>query len=115
MKLEDFVAETLMQIVKGVATAQQQAAERGAQINPSQLSCRTDQGTVVLWDKRTGVLGQQVEFDVAVTAVEDKKTKGGVGVFVGPLALGSQGESGKVNQSVTRIKFSVPVLLPTAK
>lgn len=34
MRLEDFIAETLKEIVNGVCTAQQYAAQHGAIINP---------------------------------------------------------------------------------
>jgi hypothetical protein len=54
-----------------------------------------------------------LEFDVAVTAQEGTATKGGIGVFAGAIGLGSQGQSTAANQTVSRIKFAVPVLLPT--
>jgi hypothetical protein len=36
-----------------------------------------------------------------------------VGIFVGPVVLGSQGRSDAGRSSISRIKFSVPILLPT--
>ena len=99
MKLQDFVAETLTQIVNGVATAQDDAGH-GAKINPDGLTV-TEAGKPVLRRTGSGTIVQEIEFDVAVTVVEDSKTKGGVGLVVGPIALGSQGESGNVNQFVT--------------
>jgi hypothetical protein len=54
----------------------------------------------------------QVDFDVAVTAVEGKGTKGGIGVFVGAVGLGSLGESNVSSSTVSRIRFSVRVRLP---
>ena len=55
---------------------------------------------------------ETIEFDVAVTVTEGTQTKGGIGVFMGAVGLGSQGQSSNQNASVTRIKFSVPLVLP---
>jgi hypothetical protein len=112
VKLEDFVSETLKQIVNGVRTAQDYAMENGASINPSTLSFRTDQGEVRLYERKTGRIAQEIDFDIAVTTTEGTKTKGGIGIFVGPVGLGSQGQLDSTNSSMSRIKFKVPMLLP---
>ncbi len=112
LQLEDFVSETLKQIINGVKSAQKHAAEYGARINPDSLTFRTDQGHVKMWDQKTGIVAQEVDFDVAVTTSQESKTKGGVGIFVGPVGVGSQGQSGAASQSVSRIKFNVPVVFP---
>jgi len=112
MELRDFVAETLRQIIDGIKAAQEYSSDKGAKVNPKKLYFRTDQGSVKLQDRSTGALVQEIDFDVAVTTTEGTQTKGGIGVFVGPIGLGSQGQSNVNNQSVSRIKFSVPLLLP---
>jgi hypothetical protein len=58
---------------------------------------------------------QIVEFDVALTAMEGTGTKGGIGVVAGMFALGSTGQSKEESSSVSRVKFSVPLSLPTPK
>lgn len=65
-----------------------------------------------LFDFEHHMLLTNVEFDVAVTAEEAKGTKGGIGVFMGSVGLGAQGQSETKNTSLGRIKFSVPVSLP---
>jgi hypothetical protein len=50
---------------------------------------------------------------VAVTASDASKQKGGAGVVFGPVVLGSVGEAGSASQQVSRIRFKVPMLLPT--
>ena len=99
MKLQDFVSQTLEEIIAGVTSAQASAKTRGACINPSDTIIRL----------------QEVEFDVAVTTTEGTQTEGGVGIFVGLVGPGSRGQSDSTNQSMTRIKFSVPVQLPPGK
>jgi hypothetical protein len=111
VELKDFVSETLRQIIGGVREAQKLAAEHGGKVVPDKIAFRTDQG-LQLWDKRDGTPIQMIEFDVAVTTTEGTTTKGGVGVFVGPVGLGSQGQSNASNQSISRIKFCVPIALP---
>jgi hypothetical protein len=101
MKLQDFVAETLKELIDGVKTAQSHAISNGARVNPHGLHFKENQ--------------QHVEFDVAVTTTEGTQTKGGIGVFVGPVGLGSQGQSDNTNSSVSRIRFSIKVVLPGDK
>ena len=112
IKLEDFVSETINQVISGVKTAQRYAEENNAKVNPHGLTFRTDQGEVLFWHSQTGQVAQNLDFGVAVTTVEGTATKGGVGVFVGPVGLGSQGQSHGTNTSESRIKFKVPILLP---
>ena len=53
-----------------------------------------------------------MEFDVAVTTSEGTETKGGIGVVVGAIVLGSHGKTDRSNISVNRIKFTVPIDYP---
>ena len=110
MKLKDFIAESLNEIIDGVIEAQKHYSANGGVINSPDVI-----GPSVGTDRHTGVVAQLVDFDVAVTAAEETETKGGIGVFVGPIGLGSQGKSDSANSSVSRIKFSIPVILPKGK
>lgn len=111
MELQTFIEESLKQIVAAVANAGKAAAEHGARLNPRQPEWKYGEG--IYFDKRTGTVLSNVEFDVAVTASDDTKTKGGIGVAIASVVLGSQGESAKSNQQVSRIKFSVPIVFPS--
>jgi len=113
LKLEDFVAETLRQIISGVVVAQDFAKEHGAQVNPKDTTFRSDQG-MRLFSGTDGAPIEEIAFDVAVTTVEDSQTKGGIGIFVGPVGIGTQGQSGASNSSESRIRFVVPLRLPNA-
>lgn len=112
MQLKDFVSETLNQIVEGIIAAQRFGDERGALVNPKGLVGSNNKAD---WDRASGESASRIEFDVAITAVEGKGTKGGIGVFVGAIGLGSQGQSETSQSTVSRIKFSVPLHLPKAK
>lgn len=98
MELQDFIAETLKEIISGVRRAQESAIDLGAKINPRG-------GSIVEM--------RNVQFDVAVSTSEGAEKKGGIGVFVGPVgSVGSQDQSDLASSSMSRIKFSVPLKLP---
>ena len=110
LQLRDFVAETIKQVIDGVATAQQHAKEKNAAVNPK-LGFHA-QNEDLLIDHATQQPVQSISFDVAVTATKGSKTQGGIAVFTGMIGLGSKGQSEKSDETVNRIQFSVPVSLP---
>lgn len=110
IELGEFIAETLKQIIDGVIKAQEYGEKTGAQVNPSAVSVpdRAD----FAFHSVHGYIAQIIDFDLAVTTSEGTKLKGGVGVFVGALGVGTQGQTDIQSTAVSRIKFSVPVFLP---
>jgi hypothetical protein len=116
--LEDFVSETLSQIVKGVVAAQAAVRDSGAQVAPFMSENR---GSTTVAKPDTGMGRAEgtmsmpvrpVEFDVALTTVAGTETKGGIAVFSGIISAGSAGKSEQSTQAVSRVKFVVPLLLP---
>ena len=111
MQLQEFIKQVLVQIAEGVKEADQ---ELGAgYVNPeprgdTKLNKVAEAGYIPS-DK--GTLIQQVQFDVAVSSAEGKETKGGIGLMIAPLALGSQGKSDSSSSSTSRISFKVPLAL----
>ena len=112
MELKDFVSESLAQIIEGIKTAQGKTARMGATINPKGLKAGTEAYAKAQFNKETGVLAQMVAFDIAVTATKGKSTKGGIGVFMGAVGVGTQGRSQREQSMVSRITFEIPVLFP---
>lgn len=122
MELQQFVTESLNQILKGISQAQSANTYNGIEINPS-LRHYIDRGRddwvgddhklpndVLLTP--TGEIVVMVHFDIAVTVMEGTGTKGGIGVFAGAVGLGTQGQSDKSSTSATKLQFKVPVVLP---
>ena len=106
MELHKFICETLSQIIRGITEAQQSESitKTSAAIVPSGQGLSDD-------DK----FNQEVHFDIVVTTQSGTETKGGIGVFVGPVTLGSAGKSDQSTDSTNRINFSVPIYLPSQK
>ena len=115
MDLKDFVTQTLVQIVDGVKEAESQVKAKGAHLNPSFAGDVRNLPRGGIYHTGSGQLAQFVEFDVALTVAEGTGTKGGIGVFAGPINLGSSGQSTNENVSVSKVKFLVPLALPTGK
>jgi len=111
MELKDFVAQTLTQIIEGVRQSQANASAHGALVNPhlNPMSGKSsDHGFLNCPEG----FAQVVKFDVALTVTEGTGTKAGIGVFAGPVSLGSSGQSNSSNSSISRVQFNVPVILP---
>lgn len=115
MDLRTFVAETLAQIVDGVAEAQSRLAQgaTNARLNPA----TRDAGSQLYGDP------QPVEFDVAVTVAtqSDDLSADKIGAKAGLLSvvsLGASAESGTQshettrNEAISRVKFVVSLAQP---
>ncbi len=111
MKLQEFVTETLREIITGVKEAQQYAGAQGAKINPPSRKLG-ELKSIRIVDASTGQLLREVEFDVAVTFTEGAGQEGGGGIFVAGLGLGAKAKSETSSSSVSRVRFSVPLSLP---
>ncbi len=112
MDLREFVSATLKQIIDGVKDAQSAVQNTGA-INPKVWDAqRTEAAKMGILESSDGMAIHLVDFDVAVSVAEQKGTQGGIGLIVGPVVLGSKGQSDSGHASVNRIKFQVPISLP---
>ena len=118
MKLQDFVASTLSDIINGVATAQEEVAQSGALISPVLEISGGEEETVFSYydpssDERR--YATRIEFEVAVTTRESEEAKGGVGLFAATIGLGVQAQVEGGTSEVGRINFAVPVVFPLQK
>jgi hypothetical protein len=120
MNLQQFIKETLVQITHGIIEADEAVAPTGAAVNPRDV-VHNKRGEGPYGYYAEDAKGQfrraieSIDFDVVVTVTEGTETKGGIGIHVGAVGLGSAGKSGKENSSESRIRFSVPLLIPNSK
>lgn len=108
MELKDFVKATLEQIVEGVADVQKAVSALGAVINPSNQHFKKDGQ----WNSLGHAMPQDVVFDVALTATERRGSSEGIGVFLGSVNLGKKNDTVGEQVSITKVKFTVPLVLP---
>ena len=118
MKLEEFIATTLTQIINGVQKAQldtkDATVEQGetALVNPKFVYGADDAPKGKHYPMVGGGIVQMVDFDVAVTTQESADVKAGLGVFVAGFSFGTKGGVSSQDSAISRIKFQVPIALP---
>jgi hypothetical protein len=120
MDLKQFVAETISQIVEGVLEADRRVGKVGAAVNPpNTVTNKRGDGPYGFYAgaevKMFRPAVQEISFDVVVNATQGTETKGGIGIQVGSIGLGRSGRSESENSSESRVKFSIPLLLPNSK
>jgi hypothetical protein len=113
VNLQDFIRTALTEIIAGVAEARGDAAKHGAAVGAMKLYGHLKEAKLLTNDY--GLPITQIEFDIALADTSGTATKGGIGVFLGSVGLGSQGSSQAESTSHSRIKFSVPVAFPPHK
>lgn len=118
MNLQTFISETISQITKGIEVASEQLKGTSAIVSPRSVCGLGDKDTKCYgWldeseNPQYKRVVEEIEFNVALTIVEGKETKGGIGIMVGGIGIGSQGKSENENASVSRIHFRIPLVLP---
>jgi len=113
VNLQEFIKNALSQIVAGVADAQTEAKKHGATVGSDEVYGNLGEAKVI-----TDAQGRPIsyiEFDVALAEANATDTKGGIGVFLGSVGLGSQGASHGESSTHSRIKFAVPIVFPGNK
>ena len=108
MELKEFVKITLEQIVEGAALAQESIKQHGGIINPSNMSYQRDGS----WNVYEHAMPQEVAFDVGLTSTDKSGSAEGIGVFLGSIHLGKRNETGAEQVAVTRVRFTIPIVLP---
>ena len=113
MDLHEFVRESLTQIVQGVSAASEAVRTAGGMINPSLEKSVVLDKAQLIGQLHTGQAVFLVEFDVAVTAAS--ATAGGAAAGLQVVSFFEAKVGGKTQsttESVSRIRFPVPLALP---
>ncbi|MFC2040434.1 hypothetical protein ACFLTW_04605 [Chloroflexota bacterium] len=112
MELNTFIAETLKQVVEGVSQAEKDVSELKATINPKGVVI-AQTGQPIIQKDRPTVSAQIIEFDISLTETGSSEAGGKIGVFFGNVGMGAQGKVGTGSNATNRVKFSIPVALPS--
>ena len=97
MNLEKFISETLINIKKGLRSANEELVEDG------KILGKDASATFLIGSDGS----EKISFDIAVTVSEETEKKGSGGIKV--MSVGVSGDLGKIEtqQYVSRIKFNV--------
>jgi hypothetical protein len=107
MELKLFIENVLTQLVEGVVETQKKVTSLGAVVNPQSF----DKDSAKIGDKSRPV--EIVEFEVGLTSSGSEETSAGVSVLLSVIGVGAKSAKEAHNEAVTRIKFSIPIALPT--
>lgn len=114
MDLKDFVKETLVQIVKGIDEANEELKSSTAFMASSNVSSGGSPWKYTKDKDGSYHYVTDVDFDVAVDVKETKTSEKGGGVEVlSIVSFGGKGEKEKESNSTHRVKFVLPLALPT--
>lgn len=114
MELKDFIKETLTSIISGVNESQSYVREKSidCEICPKIKTKYEDTGYIF---SESGKPIKDVEFDVLVNVSEKSGRKGVLGITISSLNLGGERNREKINGQDSRIKFTIPITLPSMK
>jgi hypothetical protein len=119
MELKTFIVETLNQIVEGVVEANKHVRQFGAAANPPNVFYPNNNqgpyGSFRGYEKlEFSPVVQAIEFNLAVTVSSGAETTGEGGIKIAGVKLGTTGKSDSGTESESRIRFTIPLLLPNA-
>ena len=116
MELDVFISKTLESIIKAINDSSKFAEENGAIINPIIMESGDDYDySTTIWrkDKKDGRRAlTKLEFDIAVTASKEAGSKVGGGIKVQVLNLGGSASNTDINQTSSRLRFTLNVAFP---
>lgn len=114
MDLKDFIASTLTQIVEGVAQSSDAVSRAGGAINPAFLASTTSAERVGSTKDGSNTPVYAVSFDVAVVASSTDSLDAGAKLTVASVfSVGGKATTSERDEVTSRIKFMIPLLLPT--
>ena len=109
MDIQEYISDTLIQIIAGVKKAQDYATQNGAIVNAGNDIQYRGHNKL----EHTTPTTQEIEFDILVTTSDNTRAQSGVQVLF-PTFLGtggvSQREAGDI--AANRVRFTVPVIFP---
>ena len=122
MELKNFISSTIEEISRGILEASENLSDTNAIVSPKDFKINSKEsqafGRTKLEhlpdhvEKGTRVV-QKIDFDIAVTVDETDKTKAGGKISVLSIGLGGDLETSSKTGTNSRIKFSVPIVLPS--
>lgn len=105
MNLKEFTTQTLVQIAEGVNEVNRQLKPIGGFVP----NVKIGNSRRFVSDTQEDIV--DVEFDVAITTTESDGKSGGAGIKVVAFNVGGNVESKSENQTISRVKYTLPLVL----
>ena len=106
MELKEFIKDTVTQIADAVTELNGGTSKYPLTINPIGDIGKQDSNYIEIASKHCYITN--IEFNLSLTTSDNKE----VGVFASIIGVGVSSNEDAQNGSVSRIKFSLPMLLP---
>ena len=117
MELKEFIKESLSQLIDAVKETQEKYKDTNVVICPDNIQEVKD-GLYILdeneydnYSSRSKV--QNIDMDIAISVTEKEGNKSGLGIAK-IINAGISSENTQQNESISKIKFSIPIVLPTS-
>ena len=116
MEIKDYIAETLVQITKGIKEAQNRLRDENVIVNPGKTFGSQGNYWIGKQQEHCAVMRrvQEVEMKIGVVSSEEVTGDGGAKVHLGVLNLGAGVEEKGVERNENYVKFSIPVCFPVS-
>lgn len=116
MEIKDYIAETLVQITKGIKEAQNRLKDEDVIVNPGKTFGSQGDYWIGKQQEHCAVMRrvQEVEMKIGVVSSEEVTGDGGAKVHLGVLNLGAGVEEKGVERNENYVKFSIPVCFPVS-
>lgn len=113
MDVEEFVKDVLVQICKGVKSAQKEISAVGGSVNPTLSQAPDSAVTGFVGNLKKGRGVYLAEFDIAITASDEIKAEGGGKIKVFDFAsIGRDISKSGITAATSRVKFRIPLAPP---
>lgn len=117
MELKEFIKESLSQIIDAIKETQEKYKDTNVVICPDNIQ-EVKGGLYILdeneydnYSSRSKV--QNIDMDIAISVTEKEGNKSGLGIAK-IINAGISSENTQQNESISKIKFSIPIVFPTS-
>lgn len=117
MELKDFISQSLEQIARGIEDAGKSLEDSSAIVCPEKVVDVSSDKKYGAFQRKNGDYSSvsEIKFNVAVTVSEGTESKAGIGIAIGTIGIGTQGKSENENSSMSKLSFTILMVLPNTK
>ncbi|MGH6668636.1 hypothetical protein R3O55_012735 [Bacteroides hominis] len=109
MELKDFIKDTVSQIAEAVTELNGETSIPMT-VNPAKTEFLNGKQFLNMGFSKSYLTN--IDFDLTLSLSEGKGNNAKVGVFASVIGIGASSNENAKNESISKIKFTLPVLLP---